>query len=1209
MVPDEREEAAPEYAPPIFYDEHRKRWPWFLRAAITVGALAGAGLIVLLLSLIAVPLMPPTQLPHVAPERDLGNADPPLNDYALRKLDTKQKSETKDLKRLNAERDRRRQARRQRAAEFLKNPHTIQNTAPIVAGFYVNWEQSANVSLHNNIKSLSHLIPEWLHLKPAGSNYTDLSPSVSPFIDAREKRDITDVTPLARANGVPIIVLINNYTRPKSSEEGAGNWDPMAIHQVVSNAAARANVIRHISQWLVKEKMQGINIDFESPYPADADNLVLFMKELHATLHPLGLLVTQDVQLDVDGMDVESLASYSDWIVPMFYDEHAGGDPAGPVAGIDWTRSHLHDLLEIVPPSRIVMAVGNQAYDWQNGDKHNAAESIDYQAAMTLAKETAPQSIIKIDPVSLNPYFTYTSTDDVAPGAGHTKHTVWMLDATSVYNQLQVAKPKGIRGAALWFVGSEDPTIWKFLNKDHWTDDWRTVLDKGSLNNIVYAGQGEVEFQGDGELLLPSTAPAAGVRTIQTDSKTGLITGEFYVPDPATGIPQYPEGWVVHRYGGGINGNPTKQIVLTFDDGPDPEWTPKILDVLKKYDVPACFFVVGKMAEEYPDLVRRMWDEGHEIGNHSWDHPNLFKLSNEHQRLELTTTERVIQSITGHSTTLFRPPYGGDVEPTTGSEVSPLLMAAKLHYITVGEKNDPQDYRLYEYQPGDEAALDLTRPRPAHEIVQSVIDNRDTGCIVLLHDAGGPRVNTIAALPQIITKLRALGYKFCTVADLRHPEQTGKVPRLAMRNELMPPVGGRDTLLVGADRYIFSVSYVVQRTLTTLFILSLVLGVSRVVIFVVLALIQKAREGHRVYPTGFAPFVSVVIAAYNEEKVVNRTIAAILEGEYKNLEIVVIDDGSKDNTYGVVRDKYGDDPRVTILKKPNGGKASALNLGISKAKGEIFISLDADTLFAPDTISRLVRHFASPTVGAVSGNVRVGNIRNIWTRWQALEYTTSQNFDRRAYDLLNCITVVPGAVGALRRDAVIAVGGYTRDTLAEDTDLTWKLRRANWRIINDNSALAYTEAPESLAALAKQRYRWAFGTLQCLWKHRPALFQHGAFGWIALPSLWLYQILFPAISPIMDVYLVYSIFAGNFARVGQMYLFMFGIEFIAAFIATVMDRSNIRLLPWLFLQKFLYRQLMYYVVLKSLIAAIRGSAVGWNKLERTGAARVGTAPR
>ena len=300
-----------------------------------------------------------------------------------------------------------------------------------------------------------------------------------------------------------------------------------------------------------------------------------------------------------------------------------------------------------------------------------------------------------------------------------------------------------------------------------------------------------------------------------------------------------------------------------------------------------------------------------------------------------------------------------------------------------------------------------------------------------------------------------------------------------------------------------------------LFVLAIVLGIGRIGIMGTLAAIQAKRERRRTFDPAFAPPVSVVIAAYNEAKVINKTIATLLASDYPDLDILVVDDGSKDGTAQTVRDAYGDHPRVTVLEKENGGKASALNIGIKACRGEIIVALDADTLFAPDTVSKLVRHFADPAIGAVSGNVKVGNRNNLLTIWQAVEYITSQNFDRRAFDLLNCITVVPGAVGAWRKDAVILAGLYSSQTLAEDTDLTFKIRKLGYRIVTDNAALAYTEAPDTLRNLAKQRFRWAFGTLQCLWKHRDALLnpRYGAFGLVAMPSLWVYQIAFQAIAP------------------------------------------------------------------------------------------------
>ncbi len=1178
---------------PVFYDAERRRWPWVRRGILSGLFLIGLGAILLVVSLIALPLMPRNALPKVNPIHDFGHLDPALGDHDRRQMAVKQAQEQKQRQELDAQYHRDRAEKRRKDAEHRALlPQGPQS--PIVAGFYVNWEQTSNASLHRNISALTHFIPEWLHLKAAGADYAN--PKASPFLDARQKSDREDVTPLAHDHKMPILPLLNNFTRKGTEEEGRGDFDPLALHQVITNPKARANLITHLRDWLLKEGCQGVNIDFEEVADADKQNLVVFMRELYADLHPRGLLVTQDVQLENDTFDLVELAKANDWIIPMFYDQHTGGMEPGPVAGIDWTQTNLKTLLLDVPRQKIVMGVGNHGYDWRIGDPQHGADSTAYQSSVIIAKESQPDAVIHLDPQSLNPTFQYSETTVDTAGKPHEEqHVVWMQDAVSVFNQLKAGKDSGVRGAALWYMGGEDPSLWTFLRADTWNGDWNKIVDDGGLNTIQYNGQGQVDFEGDGELLQPQAKPTNGVRDVIRSPKSGLLLSETYRSNP-DGTPMLPSGWVVRRYGGGEDGNPQKKIVLTFDDGPDPTWTPRVLDILKQYKVPATFFVVGKQAEENPELIRRMWDEGHEIGNHSWDHPDMFRLSDAHQHLELTLTQRVIQAITGHSTTLFRPPYGGDVEPRTGKEVSPMLVAAQLNYLTVGEKNDPQDWRIFNLKPGTEAQ-DRTSPRDYQDIVNSVVSNRDVGSIVLLHDAGGnppDRSRTLQALPEIITKLRAQGYTFTTVSDI------SGIPK----SRLMPSVGGNDIYLVGADRYVFEVSYIIQRVLTTLFTLSIVLGVSRVVIFVLLALVQRTREKRRVFPTDFTPSVSVIIAAYNEEKVITRTVQSLLSCGYPHLQVLVVDDGSKDATFAVASETFRDDPRVLVIHKENGGKATALNRGIEDATGDILISLDADTLFAPDTVAKLVRHFADPKVGAVSGNVRVGNAHNIWTRWQSLEYITSQNFDRRGYDLLNCITVVPGAVGALRREAVRQVGGYTHDTLAEDTDLTWKLRKAGWRIANESSAMAFTEAPETMQNLAKQRFRWAFGTLQCLWKHQDALGQYGAFGWIALPSLWFFQILFPAVSPFMDIAMVYSLFAGNFLQFGAYFLAMFLLEFVGAVIAIRMDKGNWRLLPWLFLQRFVYRQLMYYVILKSVVAAARGGAVGWNKFERTGTARI-----
>jgi len=347
----------------------------------------------------------------------------------------------------------------------------------------------------------------------------------------------------------------------------------------------------------------------------------------------------------------------------------------------------------------------------------------------------------------------------------------------------------------------------------------------------------------------------------------------------------------------------------------------------------------------------------------------------------------------------------------------------------------------------------------------------------------------------------------------------------------------------------------------------------------------------------------------------------IRDSHYPDLEIVIVDDGSVDDTSGEVTRRFGDRPEVRLLRQNNGGKSSALNHGITIADGDIIVALDADTLFLPDTISKLVRRFEDPEVGAVAGNVKVGNRINPLTYWQAIEYITSQNLDRRAYAAINSVSVVPGAVGAWRRTAIVQAGGYTTDTMAEDMDLTWRIRRNGWQIETDSQAIGFTEAPDTFRMLFRQRFRWAFGTLQSLWKHRSAIGRYGWFGRVMLPSLWLFQIVYQVLSPVVDLQIVWTlgtvaqaVLRGRLTQDWQplpaaltslyliafMYAFFFVVELVGAAIAFKLDHEDGRMLMWLFWQRFLYRQLMYAVLIRSVKTAMSGMRTGWGKLERKG---------
>lgn len=1045
----------------------------------------------------------------------------------------------------------------------------------IVAAFYTTWQETGLHSLRANADRVTHLLPEWLHLSRNGSSLDlyDWDPAIVPH-----NRDVLQI---ARQHGIEIMPVLNNA-------EG-GRFDPRRVHRLLASPFAQRSLALQIRDWLLQNSFQGVNIDFENLYPEDYMRLAQWLRLLHDTLHPVGLRVSVDIEAGGNPAHWKDIAASSDFVVLMAYDEHYAGGAPGPVASIGWTQRVVKQALRFIPAEKLVLGIGNYAYDWRGSA--STAETLTFQEAILRARDNRsdepPRQVIDFDQQALNPTFTYTDDDGVF-------HEVWFLDAVTAANQWLLGNRLGLRGAALWVLGSEDPSIWGFLRKDliARSPDWQV------LKHITYPY--DIEFSGQGEILSVATMPQSGGRAIEIDPTTGLCVDEEYV--------RFPSSFVLRR-----TGYHPKWLALTFDDGPSEPYTAQILDTLKRFGVRATFFVIGENAEHYPDLVQRIWEEGHEIGSHTFTHPNMGAVSIRRARLELNATQRILQSILGRSTLLFRPPYNADAEPTSAEEVSPIIVASQMGYLTVGEFIDPQDWNL---QPRD--AGHVIHRRTAEDIAQQVIQQVQAGIgnTVLLHDGGGDRSQTVKALSIIIPELQRRGYRFVTVSDLLGTS----------RESIMPPLSPKDIVLIGVDRAVFEVNYWTDVFLRLAFLTAIALAIMRVGTVVPLALLGAVRERRQQAMPNYCPSVSVIIAAYNEQKVIGRTIQAVLDSGYSPLEVIVVDDGSTDGTAQEVQRLFASHPQVRLICQPNQGKAAALNHAIQHATGEILIALDADTIFLPDTVVRLVRRFADPRVGAVAGNVKVGNRINVLTRWQAIEYITSQNLDRRAYALLNAVTVVPGAVGAWRREAVLQAGGYERDTMAEDMDLTWRLRRAGWRIETANDAIGLTEAPDNLRGLFRQRFRWAYGTLQCLWKHRSALGRYGWFGWVMLPSLWLFQVLFQILSPLVDLQVAWTLInvgeawltrgllrqdwqplpqaVAALSQIGFLYALFFAIELLAGIVAFRLDRERMRLLWWLFWQRFVYRQLMYAVMIKSVLTALQGVRAGWSKLERKGTVQV-----
>jgi len=1136
------------HSKPVFHDPQGKRWKFFTRAGV---------IIMLLTSLIGAVLAITVVFAKFAQPNSLIAE---THAFAIKRL---MKSEFMQIAIATRERKRLYQHIEEEHKRLDNQPNSKKNSVnSTVVGFYVNWEPNSYESLRDHIDALSYVMPEWLGITTDNQGYTSF---FSP-----QTHD-PDVIKLANEHHVPIVPILNNI------DSQGFQWKPLKA--LLSSPIRQQALINKMHDYLLSNHFAGINIDFEAPYDQipDADlpaarkliheELPKFVELLKKSFTADNLLVTQDLMAVDPSTDYERLANANDFIIVMIYDQHVpSGDP-GPIASQVWVEQVVEKLLANVDSSKVVLGLANYCYNWPvnidakgNCTPAGKGQKMLMGAALSLAKEAG--SKIVMDEDDLNPYFTYA--DDSGQD-----HLVYLLDATTLYNQLTALRDYHTLGAALWYMGSEDPTIWSFFNKEKLVSKYNPAL----LRLVDFKNSYNLDSISDGnELMKVAALPTPGERNLTLDSD-GLIIKEDYL--------KFPLPYILRQFG------PSgKVIALTFDDGPDPKYTPQILTVLRHYKVHGTFFMVGENATQHPGIVKELWDDGNEIGNHTFTHPHISLISSLRLEFELNATERILESITGHRTLLFRPPFGEmpDISGITVLHTPQILQLQQDGYITVGMNIDPKDYE----SPSTDEILD--------RIDQQLKNNH----IILLHDGGGNRENTVKALPSIITHLREEGYEFLTVSELiDHYHGAGKQNRKA-RADLFPFATKKELEAAGFDRFVFTSIFLLSYTVTFIFLLAIFLGVFRILLFTFLAVKQRRRLTRLPSVASYHPSVTVIIPAYNEGAVVCNTVQSVLESDYPELSILVVDDGSTDDTYAKLQEKYSSHPQVRLIHKENGGKSTALNLGLESAQSEIIVCMDADTIFLPSTIRNLVRQFIDPKVGAVAGNVKVGNRINMLTIWQSIEYITNQNFDRLAFAALNSVPVIPGAVGAWRRDVIQEAGGFEDNTLAEDTDLTFKIRCLGYYTCCDNDAIAYTEAPDSVKQLAKQRFRWSFGILQALWKHRHKLYRkkYGAFGSFVMPSMWVYNIFLQAIAPLVDLSVLYLLITGDFMQVVFYLSVFFVLDLLAAFIAMRFDNEKSRQLVWLFWQRFFYREFMYFVILKSLFTAMRGGLVGWGNLQR-----------
>lgn len=732
------------------------------------------------------------------------------------------------------------------------------------------------------------------------------------------------------------------------------------------------------------------------------------------------------------------------------------------------------------------------------------------------------------------------------------RHLLWFADVVTLYRQIRDA---GLTRVAFRDVQNADPANWSLLVNP---TDTRRLQNSDLSQHIVYSGAGPFhDFQAVARL---------GQRDI------GLVNGEVI----SVAWNNLPLPWEIRRWGA-----PRSDLVaLTFDDGPDIRYTGRILDILREHNVPATFFPIGAQMLGQKSLLERMYQDGHDIGLHTVTHAQLEEISTWRLTSELRLQQRMFASMTRRNSMLFRAPYVPGSGPLRADVARQMQAVDAMGYIVLGSDIVPPDW------------TGMTPEEIADYVVSAVTGGQ--GNVVLLHDGGGDRTSTVEALPLIIRQLKALGYGFTDAAGL-----IGQA-----RADMMPPAAQPDDFIDGTS---FAVAGFIGNNIHIGFAIIIAIGFLRGSFMLSGAI---CRRSGTVPDPAFTPSVSVIIPAYNEEKVIVRTVRAILASDYQNLSVLVVDDGSTDRTRENLFLSFSADPRVRIFSQHNQGKWAAANAGLRHSSSDIVVAIDADTLVDRSAIRFLIQRLADPRVGAVAGNVRVGNSRKTFMRLQSLEYIYAQQIERRMFEGINGMMVVPGAIGAWRRDAVQEVGGYSSQTLTEDADLTVSLIRAGYRVEFEERACTWTEAPENLKGFLAQRLRWTLGMIQTGWKHRSALRKRSGLGWFTLPDLLFFGVIMTLLAPLVDLFLLVAFLRfmtswwnGTLAETNVWifagYALLPLLEVLSTAVALRFDGRQQYGLLWYFpLKRIFYRQLLTLTLYRALWRAISGRLARWNKLPR-----------
>ncbi|MBC7472377.1 MAG: glycosyltransferase [candidate division SR1 bacterium] len=1014
---------------------------------------------------------------------------------------------------------------------------------------FLDNEYSSYYSLKENITRVAAVVVPWVNFDTDGKlrlDSSDLKDLESDFVNKFKP-------------GVNLFLQISDYNY---AVQGTGKD---SFTKFLDNY--NDDDIKRISDYISNNNFKGIVYSFESEKwdTTTIDKFLKFRSQLDPVIKEQKLVVADTLNLNVGDEVIQKLQGKQNIFILNYWNNSFNDNSA--IYDFRKQPEQLKNLIQKIPNSKYYINFPTYNKDIVFGSEGEVSyvQKKSFGDTVELVKK---QGLV-INNDFNNSYIDYIDDEKKS-------HRIWLGDAALLFNQLfdlsKLLKEDSYEGYAFSNSGFEDNSIWDMLKADSFNGKLEILEKNFKVDTLV-------ENKGQGVLAKVLSDFEFGIRRFKFSE--GYISSQIWE--------KYPVRSIVQRVG-----YKPKTLSLTFDDGPDPIYTPQILDILKKYNIKATFFVIGKNIKEYPEIAKRIVSEGHIIANHSYSHPRLNNLSTVTVDTEISGTDEILRQLVNVKTDFFRTPYNDIYGFNTENDLVILRELRKYDKFAVEDDVDTKDWLIKD-------------PNAINNKTFDILD-KQSGSVLLLHDGGGDRTSTVKSLPSMIEGIQKRGYAIENLNTLTSDDLAKLSNESAQYKQFQ-----EQEFSLFASKLFFNI-------FVTTVIFSIIIGVIKYILMFALYLysVFKNKKQNTPYLT---PKVSIIVPCYNEQKVICNTINSLLLSDYPNFEIVMVDDGSKDNSYKVVKKAFKKEKRVSAYTKENGGKSSALNFGISVAKSEFVICVDADTVFAQDSVRKLMRHFRDENIGGVAGNVQIGNATNNLTKAQQLEYALSQNFEKQAFSSVNSVVVVPGPIGAWRKPVILGAGGYHKDNLAEDTDLTLRVLQQGWEIHYEQDAICITESPEDYKSFIKQRNRWQFGMLQVLFKNFEILFNpnYGFIGLFTLPII-LFQYLLMSLYPIMMVsiggyllgFLLDSYNGGialGFSFLWQNKLFLYfsaiyilldAFKIILAISKERHIQNKYKMLLIIPYYLFIFQNLMSAITFWTLVRAIRGKIATWGHLTRTG---------